>query len=331
MRNVVKWAGGMFIPSQKNLWKPRIFMPKNLFGLAVVLLIIKFIVFSWLAYSPQTSNFAVVTSSELIEMTNQARIEQGLEPLTVSSKLSEAAEKKAMDMINQNYFSHTSPDGLSPWYWVSNAGYKYSTAGENLAKDFSESEYVHQAWMNSPSHKANILNKNYQDIGVAVLRGNINGRETTVAVQFFGKIIATKTVATTTKTTTKKTAVAPKPVIVPDANKIEIPVVVSNVQGEEVELLKGSEILQERGVVNAIVEESKNVFDNVVKNPEPWTQKFYMIVLGLISLILILSIFINVRVQYPKMILMVVIFIILITAITSFNGEALLNSGIDII
>jgi hypothetical protein len=325
----------MFIPTQKNLWKPQIFRPKNLFKLAVVLLIIKFMVFSWLAYSPQTGDFAIITSSELIEMTNQARAEQGLEPLTVSSKLNEAAEKKAMDMINQNYFSHTSPDGLSPWYWVSNAGYKYSTAGENLAKDFSESEYVHRAWMNSPSHKANILNKNYQDIGVAVLRGNINGKETTVAVQFFGKIIATKAVAVTTKTTTKtttpKTEIAPKPVMVPDANKIEIPVVVSNVQGEEVELLKGSEILQERGVVNAIVEESKNVFDNVVKNPEPWTQKFYMIVLGLISLILILSIFINVRVQYPKMILMVVIFIILITAITSFNGEALLNSGIDII
>ncbi len=327
MRNIVKWAGGMFIPSQKNLWKPHIFRPKNLFGLAVVLLIIKFTVFSWLAYFPQTNNFAIVTSSELIEMTNQARIKQGLEPLTVSSKLTEAAEKKAMDMINQNYFAHTSPDGLSPWYWVSKAGYKYSTAGENLAKDFGESEYVHQAWMNSPSHKANILNKNYQDIGIAVLRGNINGKETTIAVQFFGKITLTKTAIATTKTTETES----KPIAKSDANKIEIPAIVSNVQGEEVEMLKGSEILQERGVVSTIVEESKNVFDNVVKNPEPWTQKFYMIVLGLISLILILSIFINVRVQYPKMILMVVIFIILIAAITSFNGGTLLNAGIDVI
>jgi hypothetical protein len=327
MRNIVNWAGGMFIPSQKNLWKPRIFMPKNLFGLAVILLIIKFTVFSWLAYFPQTTNFAVVTSSELIELTNQARIAQGLEPLAVSSKLTDAAQLKAMDMINQGYFAHTSPDGLSPWYWVSKAGYKYSAAGENLAKDFGESEYVYQAWMNSPSHKANILNKNYQDIGIAVLRGTINGRETTVAVQFFGKITPTKTIATTTQTTKTE----PKPVAVPDANKIEIPAVVSNVQGEEVELLKGSEIIEERGVMNAVVEESKNAFDSVVKNSEPWTQTVYMIVLGLISLILILSIFINVRVQYPKMILMVIIFIVLIATITSFNGEALLNSGIDII
>lgn len=327
MRNIVKWFSGMFIPTQKNLWKPHIFRPKNLFGLAVILLVIKFIVFSWLAYSPKISNFAIVTSSELIELTNQVRVEQGLEPLAISSKLNEAAEKKAMDMINQDYFAHTSPDGLSPWYWVSKAGYKYTTAGENLAKDFGESEYVHQAWMNSPSHRANILNKNFQDIGIAVARGEINGKETTIAVQFFGKIALTKTVATASKTTNTK----PEQVAKPDANKIEIPTVVSNVQGEEIELLKGSEVLQERGIVNTVVEESKNIFNTVTKNPESWTQKLYMIVLSLISLILILSIFVNVSVQYPKMILMVIIFIIFIITITSFNGGALLNKGLDII
>jgi len=316
----------MFIPSQKNLWKPHIFRPKNLFGLAVILLVIKFVVFSWLVYSPKTSNFAVITSSELIGLTNQARAEQGLEPLAVSSKLTEAAEKKARDMVNQNYFAHTSPDGLSPWYWVTKAGYKYITAGENLAKDFGESEYVHQAWMNSSSHRANILNKNFRDIGIAVIRGEINGRETTVAVQFFGKIAATKTVAVNVPAT-----VETEQIVKPDANKIEIPAVVPNIQGEEIELLKGSEILKERGVINMVTQESKNVFDVLINSSETWTQKFYMLVLGLISLILILSIFVNVRVQYPKMILMVVIFIILIAAITSFNGGALLNKGIDII
>ena len=323
MRNMGKWFSGMFIPNQKNLWKPHIFRPKNLFGLAVILLVIKFVIFSWLAYYPQTSNFAIVTSSELIELANQTRIAQGMKPLIVSSKLTEAAEKKAMDMIKQNYFSHTSPDGLSPWYWVTRAGYKYSAAGENLAKDFSESEYVHQAWMNSPSHKANILNKNYQDIGIAVVRGDINGKETTVAVQFFGKITPIKTVATT------KTE--PSPIAKNDVNKIEIPVVVSNVQGEEIELLKGAEILKERGVMSTIVEETKDTFSSVVENSEPLVQTILMIVLGLVSLTLILSVFINVGVQYPKMVLMVVVFIILITAIISFNGEALLNKGIDII
>jgi len=326
MRNIVNWFDGMFVPSQKNLWKPHIFRPKNLFGLAVILLVIKFVIFSWLVYLPRTNNFAIVTSSRLIGLTNQARVEQGLEPLEISSKLTEAAEKKAMDMINQNYFAHTSPDGLSPWYWVSKAGYKYSAAGENLAKGFSESEYVYQAWMNSPSHKANILNKNYQDIGIAVVRGKINGKETTIAVQFFGKIALTKTVASTQTTKTES-----EQIVRPDINKIEIPTVVSNVQGEEIELLKGSEILQERGIVDTVVKESKNIFNSMIENSESWAQKLYMIVLSVISLILILSIFVNARVQYPKMILMVVIFIILITAITSFNGEALLNKGLDII
>ena len=326
MRNIGKWFSGMFIPSQKNLWKPHIFRPKNLFGLAVILLIVKFTLFSWLAYYPQTTNFASVTTSELITMTNQARKAQGLEPLTVSSKLTEAAIAKAQNMIDQGYFAHTSPDGLSPWYWVSKAGYKYSAAGENLAKDFGESEYVYQAWMNSPSHKANILNANYQDIGIAVLRGTINGKETTVAVQFFGKVSATK--VATTKSSTK---IQPKPVITPDVTKIEIPAVVPNVQGEEVELLKGSELVEERGIVNTVAKESKNVFGSVVENSEPWMQKFYIIVLGLIVLILILSVFINVRVQYPKMVLTVVVFIILVATMALFNGEALLNAGLDII
>jgi hypothetical protein len=183
--------------------------------------------------------------------------------------------------------------------------------------------------MNSSSHRANILNANFQDIGIAVVRGKINGRETTVAVQFFGKIAATKAVATAN--TTKPTTTETKPTPVPDANKIEIPTTVPNVQGEEIELLKGSEIFQERGIEDANTQEPRNVLNSMADTSEAWMPTVYMIVLGLVSLILILSIFVNVQVQYPKMILMVVIFIILIAAITSFNGEALLNKGIDII
>ncbi|MFH1129516.1 MAG: CAP domain-containing protein [Patescibacteria group bacterium] len=310
MRNIVKWFSRMFIPTKKNLWKPQIFRPKNLFKLAVVLLVFKFIAFTWLAYFPQTSNFAVVTGAELIELTNQERSAQGLEPLIVNARLVDAATKKAIDMINQGYFSHTSPKGLSPWYWFTKAGYKYSAAGENLARGFSESEYVHQAWMNSPTHKANILNGNYKDIGIAVIRGTINGKETTVAVELFGK------------TTTQQVAVLPTPVITPDANKTETPAVINVpvskpiVQGEEIELLKGPEVFKQR---------------SALYQPESWMNTVFVIVLGIVSLILMLSFFINIKIQYPKMILMVLIFIVLIAAIALFNGGALLNSKIDII
>jgi len=311
----------MFIPTQKNLWKPQIFRPKNLFRLAVVLLILKFIAFTWLAYFPKTTNFAIVTGAELIELTNQERIAQGLEPLIVNAKLVDAATRKATDMINQGYFSHTSPKGLSPWYWFTKAGYKYSAAGENLARGFSESEYVHQAWMNSPTHKANILNSNYKDIGIAIIKGTVNGKETTVAVQLFGKTTAQQ-VATNTNTVTKPVKTQPAPIITPDANKTETPAIVSVpvskpiVQGEEVELLKGPEVFKQRSVL------FKSDF---------WTNTVFVIVLGIVSLILMLSFFINIKIQYPKMILMVLIFIVLVAAIALFNGGALLNSKIDII
>jgi hypothetical protein len=321
MRNIGKWFGRMFFPSQKNLWKPQIFLPKNLFRLAVVLLIFKFVAFSWLAYFPQTSNFAVVTSAELIKMTNQARIAQGLDPLTVNAELVDAATKKATDMINQGYFSHTSPKGLSPWYWFTKAGYRYSAAGENLAKGFRESEYVHQAWMNSPTHKANILNETYKDIGVAVVSGTIDGKETVVAVQLFGKQITTQ-VATGAKASTKPTKTQPTPTITPDANKTEVPAKVTVpvskpiVQGEEVELLKSPEVSKE---------------GSALFKSDIWTNSVFMIVLGIVSLILMLSFFINIKIQYPKMILMVLIFIVLVAAIALFNGGALLNKGISII
>lgn len=320
MINIGKWFSRMFIPTQKNLWKPQIFRPKNLFKMAVVLLIFKFIAFSWLAYFPRTSNFAIVTGAELIELTNQERVAQGLEPLVVNAKLVDAATKKATDMINQGYFSHTSPSGLSPWYWFTKAGYKYSAAGENLARGFKESEYVNQAWMNSPTHRANILNGNYKDIGVAVVTGIIDGKETTIAVQLFGKTTIQQIAVNTTNTTTPaKTAV---PVLTPDINKTETPAVVNVpvskpiVKGEEVELLKGPEVFEQR---------------NILFDSNSWMNTVFMVVLGVVSLILMLSFFINIKIQYPKMILMVLVFIILIAAIALFNGGALLNSGISIV
>lgn len=308
---MIKHLERLFIPNEKNQWKPHILRPKNLFKLAVILLVVKFLVFSWLYYFPNTIHFAVITSSELVEMANKDRVAQGLKPLVVNQQLVMAAEKKATDMINEDYFAHTSPSGITPWYWLTKVDYKYAAAGENLAKDFSESEYVHEAWMNSPSHRANILNGNYQDIGIAVVEGDMNGQKTTVVVQFFGK------------SSIKKTQVAVSNVN-KNENKIEAPVsepVVSpSVKGEEV-ALKGPEVFKQQGIT----------VGSLAKNLEPLAQKAYLIVLGIISLVLMLSIFINIKIQHPKMILMVLVFIVLIAAIALFNGGAILNRGIDII
>jgi len=128
-----------------------------------------------------------VDESRLIQLTNQERMENGLKPLSFDYSLYFAAKNKADDMIKNNYFEHYSPDGKSPWNFIHNAGYNYSVAGENLAMDFRTSEGTNKAWMNSPTHKDNILDENYEDIAIAVVTGDFNGHETTMVVEMFGK------------------------------------------------------------------------------------------------------------------------------------------------
>ena len=324
MRNVIKQLEGLLIPNRSNQWKPGILRPGNLFRLAVVLLIIKFLIFSLIFYFPRTSHFAVITSSELIELANKERMVLGLRPLVVNQQLIQAAQNKAEDMLNQDYFAHTSPVGVTPWYWLEKAGYKYTAAGENLARNFTDSNYVHQAWMESSSHKANILNKNYQEIGIAIVEGELNGEKTVLAVEFFGK-----TVKPTAEKETK-----PAPIVAVSDTKIEVGQTVPEseliIKGEEISL-KGPDVFKERGILREIIEEPKNIIGTITEKSEPLAQKIYIIILGLISLILMLSIFINIKVQYPKMIFTVVIFLILVAAITLFNGQEILNRSLEII
>lgn len=123
---------------------------------------------------------------ELLRKTNEKRIEAGLPPLRLDQQLSQAAAKKAEDMFAKNYWAHVSPDGKTPWDFILASGYKYTVAGENLAKNFQDSAGVVNAWMASPSHRDNILKKGYKDIGFAVMNGKLQGEETTLVVQMFG-------------------------------------------------------------------------------------------------------------------------------------------------
>jgi hypothetical protein len=133
-----------------------------------------------------TAQASEITADKIIELVNQSRSKDELPPLFLNEKLGEAALAKASDMIEHDYFSHTSPQGISPWFWISKQNYDYETAGENLAMNFIDVENQHDAWMKSPTHEKNILNPKYQEIGVAVKRGKLNGHTTVVAVQMFG-------------------------------------------------------------------------------------------------------------------------------------------------
>lgn len=127
-----------------------------------------------------------VTVKELIDLTNQERIKNGLQPVKENAQLDQAAQKKGENMFAENYWAHYSPSGKDPWGFITGAGYRFSYAGENLAKNFYTSSDVVNAWMASPTHRENLLNDKYQDIGMAVLQGQLNGEQTILVVQEFG-------------------------------------------------------------------------------------------------------------------------------------------------
>ena len=122
---------------------------------------------------PTVSSSVTAFESEVVRLVNAERAKQGLSPLTQDWQLSRVARYKSQDMRDLGYFSHTSPTYGSPFQMMKSFGISYRTAGENIAKGYSTPEAVVKAWMNSPGHRANILNSSYTHIGVGyVVSGN---------------------------------------------------------------------------------------------------------------------------------------------------------------
>lgn len=174
-----------FVPHQNNHYRPHLV---RRYGLLMVLAITIGLQFGY-NYTHTGSVLGRVTNvtpAGLLASTNDERAEHNLTPLRMNTQLTEAATAKAHDMLQRGYWDHNAPDGTEPWVWVDQAGYTYSKAGENLARNFSSSNAAVGAWMNSDSHRDNVLNTAYQDVGFAVASGEIEGKPTTVIVAFYG-------------------------------------------------------------------------------------------------------------------------------------------------
>lgn len=182
-----------FIPHPRNNYHPHALSHRMLALLSLLLMTVKIAGISLVVLSPAAPTEAsAITNSTVISLANTAREEGGLSKLTANGLLTNAAQAKANDMLAKQYFSHNTPTGETPWTFIKSAGYSYITAGENLAIDFTEAESVQSAWMNSPGHRANIMNKSFQEIGIGIAKGMYNGHQTTIVVQMFGTPIAQK-------------------------------------------------------------------------------------------------------------------------------------------
>lgn len=128
-----------------------------------------------------------ITSTQLLADTNVQRAADHESSLKLDSQLTAAAQAKAQDMAARNYWSHNTPDGQTPWSFMSDAGYQFSAAGENLAYGFGSSDAVLNAWMNSPEHRTNILDNKFSDIGFGIANASNyrgSGPETIVVAMY---------------------------------------------------------------------------------------------------------------------------------------------------
>lgn len=177
----------LFVPHESNNHRARMIHPTGI-SLAIGCYVVIQLALGTISNRyPNVLGYASnIAPEEIVRLTNRERLAQGLPEVRLDTKLSAAAAQKAADMVAHDYWAHVSPQGTQPWYFVTNSGYAYKYAGENLARDFSDPDSVVKAWMNSPTHRENLLSSRYQDIGIAVVDGQLGGRDTTLVVQMFG-------------------------------------------------------------------------------------------------------------------------------------------------
>lgn len=173
------------IPHSDNDYRPHLV---RRYGLVTILFFT--IILQYGAAYAQTNaiqnNGTDISSFNLLKKTNLVRVNKDLAELTENEKLTRAAQLKLDDMFENQYWDHNSPTGIAPWKWLNDVGYDYYAAGENLARDFSSTDSVISAWLDSTEHRKNVLSEVYTEAGFAVGEGVLDGQTTLLIVAFYG-------------------------------------------------------------------------------------------------------------------------------------------------
>jgi len=184
-RRVKRSTKQVLIPNEQNDYRPLLI---RRYGLVVLMMIVLSVqMLNGVMMGPSVLGAHVdVSRTQLLVHTNNERVANNKAALTMNDTLGEAAAMKANDMFVDQYWSHTAPDGTGPWVWFAEVGYDYERAGENLARGFDSSAGVVTAWMDSPTHRENVLG-DFTEVGFAVQEGVLNGKSTTLVVALYGK------------------------------------------------------------------------------------------------------------------------------------------------
>lgn len=205
----------LFIPHEHNDYKPHFFRELSIGILVIVTIFLLGASFGSSFFLQRTVLGANVTADVLVDLTNESRLANNDAPLLRNPTLDRAATLKGDDMSANGYFSHNSPTGITPWHWFQQAGYDFLYAGENLAINFTDAKQVRDAWLASPTHRENLLDTRFKEIGMSTVSGIYKDSPTIYVVQLFGTPAAAKVVAPVAQveatTTPQQPVVAEKP------------------------------------------------------------------------------------------------------------------------
>lgn len=315
-----------FVPAEENDFKPRILHKNSVLLNLIFILLLETSFFFYVSFIlPQTSLLAQIFPKVLIDFTNEVRASNTVAPLKPNAYLERAAQEKAEDMAKRGYFSHVSPDGKNPWYWFNKAGYNYAFAGENLAIHFFDSQDLMEAWMESPSHRSNILNKNFTEIGIGVAQGYFAGKETVYIVQFFGKPLSKVTTTPTleTKEIKPKETGTETQKVQPTQITPEMFAANNNVSPEEIP--SEEKQIPKEEVLKISFESSP--IQRVLSAPKFTIQYLLLFLFLLFTFALFLNIFITIRIQHLSLIAGGVFLLSLLTLSILLNNYLFLSQS----
>jgi len=299
-------------------------------------------------FTPFTSLFSSVLPDALLGLANVDRQGINLSELKNNDLLARAAQLKAEDMAAKSYFAHTSPEGLTPWHWLEQVGYSYSYAGENLAINFMDSKDIENAWMNSPAHRANILNGSFSEVGIGTAKGIYQNKETIFVVQLLAKpaqliVLPAKVPEPVVAQLPLSGPVVASPALLPSQAAVLAeedyslpesspeasilppePTITVGPNSENEVSVQQNEILSDNPN-KSLIATFISVIKKQLSEPRAMTNFLYVVLLTIISLALVLKIFVKIKIQHPDLIFNGVFLLLVISSIFWLNQFIALN------
>lgn len=317
------------VPHQKNGNVPHILREEFIFVLIIFIGVLFYFNQNNFDIIKKLKLSATVYPAVLADLANQDRNASDVPELTWSPTLEQAAKLKAEDMAENGYFAHTSPNGITPWHWLSKVDYNFLYAGENLAIDFTESANVENAWINSPKHKENIMNSHFTEIGIATVDGFFEGKNTTFVVEFFGtpsKILTPEEITPVKKIAVENTNKIVKPSVagattenIPKENIIQEPKVKVIEETDKLITVKNENATEEQTptiVENQNIKPMSTWYERFIISPTKTIKTIYFVILGLILLSMILMLSKEYQKHHTKHLILGIILIVIILALT---------------